>query len=218
MSTLGTPPKSRGPWSGNVGEEWRRAVLPLWVYSAIVGAVSPLALLLLYVSFPDAAMYGGRWKIWMCDRLNLHVQVVGFPLVFTHVSLVGYWATGLLLSSKMSPEIPGGRDYAAMALLEYSAAALLILIPVISSGMALSIPLTDLPGKVTIPPGEASHPKICACAFRKILPLSRLSPIISFALGVLSIAVRPSRQAAVVSVVSVIVFLIITGLLAWISR
>jgi len=217
MSAPGNPPESRETLSGNVGDKWRRTVLPLWVYSAIVGALSPMALLLLYASVPDAAMYGGRWKIWMCDSLNLHVQVVGFPLVFTHVALVGYWATGLLLSFKLSPEIPRGRDYAAMALLEYSAAVLLLLVPIISSGLALSIPLTDLPGKVRIPPGEASHARICACAFRKILPLSRLSPVVSFALGVLSFAVRPSRQAAVVSAISIAVLMLISGLLACIS-
>jgi hypothetical protein len=180
--------------------------------------VSPLALLFLYWTVPDAAMYGGRWKIWMCDSLNLHVQVLGFPFVFTHVATVVYWATGMLLSSKLSPKIPGNRDYAAMALLEYSAAVLLFLAPVFSSGMALSIPLTDLPGNIKIPPGEAYHPWVCACAFRKILPLSRLSPVVSFALGILAYAVRPSRQAAAVSVVSVIVFVLLSGVFAWISR
>jgi hypothetical protein len=196
----------------------RRTVLPPWLYSSFVGAVSPFALLFLYFCAPDAALYGGKWSLWICpDSSNIHFQATGLPMVFFHVAAVGYWMTGLFLSSKMSSEIAGGREYAAMTLLEYSVAMLLFLIPVLSAGIALTVPFGDFSGKVTVIFGEGTAIRLCACAFRKILPLSRFFSVVSFVLGALSFAIKPSRTAVLMSIVSASVFAIISGLIAWIS-
>jgi len=132
--------------------------------------------------------------------------------------MVGYWMTGLFLSSKMSSEISGGREYVAVALLEYSAAVLLFFIPVFFAGIALAVPLGDFSGKVTVVFSGDPDIRLCACAFRKILPLSRFFSVVSFVLGALSLAIRPSRTAALMSIVSASVFAMISGLIAWISR
>jgi len=199
--------------------ELRRTVLPGWLDAAILGALSPFGLLYLYFCVPDSALYGGNWMIWICpDTAKIHYQAKGFPLVFFHVAAVGYWVTGLFLASNRSQEITAGREYASTALLRGSAAVLLFLIPVLFSGLALAVPFRDITGNLTVVFSGGPDIRLCACAFRKILPLSRFFTVASVVLGILSFAVRPSRQAAVVSAIGVAVLGIIQGMLMWINR
>ena len=178
-----------------------------WLFSAFISALIPFALLLLLYLFPhlrEYSLFGREYHpplfIGSCQPLE------GISRTFTMSTYFSYGIIGVILSLNSFSLKYGWRLFVSKIVLSLAIGALFLIIPLLSALWALAIDSREI--NLVLPWGvsEGNHgPWRYAYPLRMLLDYIFQVPIPSFAFGIVSLAIKPSKLAAIVTCSSVVV-------------
>ncbi len=186
-----------------------------WVIAFIIGAAAPLLLYFLYATCPEARPWidlgqGGPNESVYGPEGAIKRPAFGFPLAGASVSmllsaLLAYWGVGVALSVRRGPPSDNEERTAPLHLTP-AISILFFTIPLLSAAWSLNIKadrFPDLQWEVLVKTAGMAEPLYL---FRRVLDLALLFPQLSAALCVMSLVIDPSREAAILCVISIAVF------------
>jgi hypothetical protein len=153
------------------------------------------------------------------EKGRLLAPIWGFPAQGAYLTLflsavVTYWGSGVLLSFRKSASA-GEEENGIPPVLTPAISVLLFTLPIVSAGWALTLKgglSPDFPWDIFGEPGGPSENLII---LRRVLSFAVHLPAISAALCVMSLVVKPSRQAITLGIVDVAVYLTMILWLNW---
>jgi len=184
---------------------WRQT--SIWLFSAFLSAMIPYALLLLLYLFPNLrehSLFGREYHppfIGSCQPFE------GISRTFTMSAYFSFGLIGLILSLNAITLKYGWRLFISKLMLHLAIGSLFLIIPLLSTLWALAIDGGEI--HCVLPWGvyEGNHgPWRYAYNLRMLLGYVFQVPMPVFAFGIVSLAIKPSKSAVIVTFSSVIAF------------
>jgi hypothetical protein len=214
--------KKSSPESGNRWH-WRSSPVA-WIVASLAGAAVPIVLYFVYARFPGARPWialgnDGPFQPAFDEKGKVVVPLWGFPLQGAYLALilsafVAYWGVGSLLSFRKSASAEEEKKRMPPVLIP-AISVLLFTLPTISAAWALTLKADlshDFPWEIFKEPGTPLQTLII---LRRVLSFAVRLPHVSAALCAMSLVVKPSRQAIILGIVGVAVFIAMALCLNW---
>ena len=183
---------------------WRQT--SIWLFSALMSAMIPYAILLLlhlFSNLREYSLFGREYHpplfIGSCQPFE------GISQTFTMSVYFSYGLIGLILSLNAFKLKHGWRLFISKIMLHLAIASLFLIIPLLSTLWALAIDGGEIYRVLPWGVSEGNHgPWRYAYNLRMLLYYVFQVPMPVFVFGIVSLAIKPSRLAAIVTVSSVI--------------
>ncbi|RJP22802.1 MAG: hypothetical protein C4529_04845 [Deltaproteobacteria bacterium] len=195
-----------------------------WIIASLAGAAVPIVLYFIYARFPGARPWialgnDGPFQPAVDEKGKVVVPIWGFPVQGAYLSLllsavVAYWGVGFLLSFRKAASAEEEEKVMPPALIP-AISVLLFTLPTISAAWALTLKAGvshDFPWEIFREPGTPLQNLII---LRRILSFALHLPNVSAALCAMSFVVKPSRQAIILGIIAIAVFVTMILCLNW---
>jgi hypothetical protein len=207
------------------GNRWHLRSRPAaWIVASLAGAAVPIVLYFVYARFPGTRPWialgnDGPYQPAVDQKGNVLVPLWGFPVQGAYLALflsavVAYWGVGFLLSFRKAASAEEAEKGLPPALIP-AISVLLFTLPTISAAWALTLKAgisNDFPWEIFKEPGTPLQSLII---LRRVLSFAVRLPHVSAALCAMSFVIRPSRQAIILGIVGVAVFIAMALCLNW---
>jgi len=214
--------RKSSPESGN---RWHWRSRPAaWIVASLAGAAVPIVLYFVYARFPGARPWialgnDGPFQPAIDEKGSVVVPIWGFPAQGAYLALflsavVAYWGVGSLLSIWKTASTEEEENVMPPVLIP-AISVLLFTLPMISAAWAMTLKAGvshDFPWEIFKEPGTPLHNLII---LRRILSFLLHLPNVSAALCAMSFVVMPSRQAIILGIVAIAVFVTMILCLNW---
>lgn len=191
--------------------EFRRQLLP-WTIAALLGALVPVLLWLVAVLIPGTIETQMQYSPLPC---TFREPLGGGPRPMVLATAALFWAVGFTLSAIGFPTLDGSRSLASHLLLMAAIGGCLFVVPLLSVVWTLVIANGYASLTVLLTHAGSHGPLRRVCHLRQIVHDCLLVPWIACGLARLAFRVKPSREAMVVSIGSVVVFLALMASHYW---
>ena len=182
---------------------WRQT--SIWLFSAFVGASIPYALLLLLFLFPalrETTVFAAEFYPYL---FGVDQPLGGISLSFTIGSFSTFWGVGITLVRPSFSLSAGWRLFTSRVCLHLAVGGLFLIVPLLSTLWALAIDGGEINRVLPWGVSEGNHgPWRYAYPLRMLLGYVFQIPIPVFGFGIVSLAIKPSKLTAVITVGSVI--------------
>jgi hypothetical protein len=214
--------RKSSPESGN---RWHWRSRPVaWIIASLAGAAVPIILYFVYARFPGARPWialgnDGPFQPAFDEKGKVVVPLWGFPVQGAYLSLflsavIAYWGVGFLLSFRKAASTEEEEKRIPPVLIP-AISVLLFTLPTISAAWALTLKAGvshDFPWEIF---KEQGTPLQNLIIMRRVLSFAVRLPHMSAALCAMSFVVKPSRQAIILGIVGVAVFVTMALCLNW---
>ncbi len=180
-----------------------RPLLP-WTIAALLASLVPVFLLLVMELTPGAI----EIKVEYSPLPSAFCGPLGSgPHAMVLATAVLFWGVGWTLSATRFPRLDGPRSVASHLLLMTAVGGCFFVVPLLSIVWTLAITNGYASLPVLLTHGGNHGPWRRMCHLRQLLHATLLVPWVACGLGRLACAVKSSREAIMVSMASLIVFL-----------
>lgn len=190
---------------------FRRQLLP-WAIAALLSSLVPPLLWLATVLIPGAIETKVEYSLLplaFCKPLR------GGPYAVELATAVVFWVVGLTLSAVGFSMLDGPRSLGSHLLLTAAIGGCFFVVPLLSIVWSLAIANGYASLTVLLAHAGNHGPFRRICHLRQILHDCLLVPWVACGLGRLAFAVKPSREAMLVSIGSFVVFLVLIASHYW---